>query len=144
MQARSHDVVDANGQPITVADATQWIQSRCSPEQWPLSSFVTGGTSETQKPPAVNTSSPPPVIPRSKPPAERRRSSPDALGTAHSRTLQVLEHLRLASLDRLARETAAQGVPVTRQQIIEELKQAGAAVRWFGRSIVALVPEDGA
>jgi hypothetical protein len=143
MQARSHDVVDATGQPITDTDVTQWIQSRCSPQQWSLSSFITGGVSETQNPPAVSTSRPPPVIPRGKPAVERR-SSPDALGTAQSRTLQALEHLRVASLDRLARETAARGVPVTRKQIIEELKQAGAVVRWFGRSIVALVPEDGA
>ena len=144
MQARSHDVVGATGQPITDAEVTQWIQSRCSPEQWPLSSFITGESLDTQKPPAANTTRPPPVIPHSKPPAERRRSSPNALSTAQSRTLQVLEHLRVASLDRLARETAARGVPVTRKQIIEELKQAGAVVRWFGRSIVALVPEDGA
>lgn len=144
MQARSHDVVDATGEPITDVEVTQWIQARCSPEQWALSSFITGAGSETQPPPAVSTARPPPVFPRSKPATERRRSSPDALGTAQSRTLQVLEHLRVASLDRLARETAARGVPVTRRQIIEELKQAGARVRWFGRSIVALVPEDSA
>jgi len=68
-------------------------------------------------------------------------SSPTAAGE-ESRALRVLEHLRVASLERLIREAAIMDTWVTRKLVLKELENFGSRVRWFGRSIVALVPED--
>jgi hypothetical protein len=59
-----------------------------------------------------------------------------------TRALRVLEHLRVASLDRLIREAAVVDTWVTRKIVVSELEKLGSRVRWFGRAIVALAAED--
>ena len=163
MQARSHDLVDAMGQPVTDATVMQWMRRQLAPKQWPLVAFLTQDV-DTSDPvtqrrsrPAESYDKAPDTVRDSQPahplassiserpsntPGNRPSSPPSARVMTERRVLGVLEHLRVASLDRLAREAAARGVQVTRKQIIEELTALGSAVRWFGRSIVALIPED--
>ena len=69
-------------------------------------------------------------------------SSTGAVASSETRALRVLEHLRVASLDRLIREARYVDAWVTRKLVVEELRSLGPRVRWFGRAIVALVPEQ--
>jgi hypothetical protein len=77
-------------------------------------------------------------VPNSEPSNRHVSTTP----STYSRALRVLEHLRVASLERLVREAVQIDSWVTRAQIMEELRALGTRVRWFGRAIVALLPED--
>jgi hypothetical protein len=63
--------------------------------------------------------------------------SPGLFARGAGRT--VLEHLRLASLDRVVREAVALGA--SRQSVLDELRR-DPNVRWFGRSIVWLTEAE--
>jgi hypothetical protein len=75
-------------------------------------------------------------------PESRPSPSRSGLVSEETRALRVLEHLRVASLERLIREAAFVDTWVTRKIVISELQKLGSRVRWFGRAIVALAPED--
>ena len=176
MQARSHDVVGPEGEPVSHRQVADWLQRALAPQAWSISKSLTRSIrnesprtirsselsmpSLDEAPSTIRDSIPPvaasgehdPVL--SSAPYMARGSSPHAaapaapsrgaIAPAESRALKVLEHLRVASLDRLIREVTHANAWVTRKQVIEELHSLGPRIRWFGRAIVALSPEDSA
>ena len=55
-----------------------------------------------------------------------------------SRIAHRLRCLRVASLDRLARECGLEGKAAVRSALVEELRAFGSAVTWIGENIVCL------
>ena len=167
MQARSHDLVGAEGAPVSDVAAINWVRRMLLPEQWPLIVAITQSNPEPNEPAtwprtgptAPDTERAPDTIRTSQrtdshaavdaatqpPSLAANARPPDTNGAAvqqpPSHVLRALEHLRVASLDRLTREAAANGAPVTRHKSWRRCT-VGHKVRWFGRSIVALRAEE--
>jgi hypothetical protein len=166
MQARSHDVVGRQGRPVSDSQVSEWLLRALGPHSWPIADALSrplgsDGSRTTREPgaefdaaPATERDAGPPSAsirgragasmpdPRV---ARAPSSSPGTLDPApreFTRALRVLEHLRVASLDRLIREAAQAETWVTRKHVVEELESLGQRVRWYGRDIVALTPED--
>ena len=176
MQARSHDVVGPEGEPVSHRQVVDWLQRALAPQAWTISKSLTRPirnesprTTRSRQSFAPDSDAAPGTIRGSIPPvavvAEHNPKSnrapyvtrgsssqpagvsctpSQAVAPAESRALKVLEHLRVASLDRLIREATHANAWVTRSQVIEELRALGPRIRWFGRAIVALAPEDSA
>ncbi len=149
MQARSHDVVGTAGESVSVQQVVAWLRQALAPEEWPIVTDMTGPL-KNQGPPTIRSREP--MSPDSDSSATTLRDSrPPMTAIAHpgissasarSRALRTLEHLRVASLERLVREAARIDSWVTRKHVVDELQALGPRIRWFGRAIVALLPED--
>jgi hypothetical protein len=150
MQARSHDVVGTAGESVSAAQAMDWLRRALVPQHWPIVIAMTRPLSSNgprkihpRKPFASDLYEAPPTVRDSQPPAtENVQQRIGTAVTGESRALRVLEHLRVASLERLIREAVFMDASVTRKQVIEELRALGPRIRWFGRAIVVLLPED--
>ena len=171
MQARSHDVVGPQGEPISHRQVSDWLRRALDPRAWTISQALiqpirneSPRTIRSRPPAPPDSDTAPRTIRDSSPPGARLRDneptssytsrpagshppptgrqSDSKSGASESRALRALEHLRVASLDRLIREASHVDRWVTRKHVLEELRSLGSRVRWFGRAIVALEPED--
>jgi hypothetical protein len=122
--ARSGDVEDTDGRPLSEREVATWARSALSPQDWPVVRAGDGATGDD----ALGTAALVTAV-----------SGPEAAGpNAAGATVEAcLAQLRIASVDRLVREVARIRVETTRTQVIEALEWMGKNVRWFGRSIVA-------
>jgi hypothetical protein len=121
--ARSRDVTDAHGRPLSEAEVSEWIAGHLAVETWPIVRELQG--SATADPEAVVTL---------EPPIEQSGAATVGAGT----TLTLLRRFRIASLDRIVREVMRTDPQATRASVIAELEQNANEVRWFGRTILAV------
>jgi hypothetical protein len=120
--ARSRDVVDHHGRTLEEDAVRAWARDKLKPESWaPLESIF----------------APRQAQPPQERPAPKRNPRKDNAGVA----ITLLASLRVASLDRIVREAIRSDPTQTRASVIASLKEAGAAVRWFGSTLVCMRQE---
>ena len=117
---RSGDLTDELGQPISAAFVTEWVSAKLEVPTWTIVREVLGFESEGDEP-------------QSKPELAGNSPAPGS-GTA----LALLRRLRIASLDRVVRESTRLDPLATRVSVIAELERSSDEVRWFGRTIVGV------
>lgn len=164
--ARSQDLAGPDGLPIAEKAVREWLGSRAPTQRSralaPVGHATDGddvshakGTPETTpettaSPTSGVTSSP--TISSAVPTTASTTSTSAGPTTSSTRApvgspglfargagRAVLDHLRLASVDRVVREAVALGA--TRQSVLDELRR-DPNVRWFGRSIVWLTEAE--
>jgi AAA ATPase domain len=131
--ARSGDVTDSRGQPVTEAEVTEWVEVTLDVGNWPLARDLAGASddSEAEVSDLEHTNVTESFIKELDP---GRRELPTERLTA----LPTLQKLRVASFERLVREVLRIDPEATRASVLAELDAAGENVRWLGRSIVFL------
>jgi hypothetical protein len=137
--ARSGDVDDSRGQPVSEEEVLEWVEATLDVASWPLC-FALGGRSSAATAAAEPSAGSDPH--HEKPP----RSYIQELGGGARRpalperatALPTLQKLRVASFERLVREVLRVDPQATRASVLAELDAAGEHVRWLGRSIVFL------
>lgn len=130
--ARSRDICDARGVPVTEEQVLNFLRDDVHPETWPLlvalclqpridpQGFEERAGRETQ---AVS----------HRPETDEGQGLSDVSLNLRS----VLVRLRVASVDRVIRETQRLEPSLGRNAVVSALEGMGARVHWFGRSIVA-------
>lgn len=133
--ARSRDVADLEGRPLDEESVWRWIESKLDVPAWTsLQLLATLATKPIAIPVGIqspDTREPdgPPSAPPSAPKKPTRR-------IAGAGAIEVLLRLRVASVDRIAREVSRMHASATRADVLAEL-QAVPSIRWFGRTVVA-------
>lgn len=162
--ARSRDICDSRGIPVTEAQVYEYLQNEVHPEQWPV---VAKLSFESEKKPDVVLPAPDvgnqdaanqtvayqTVASQTAPggkathaasprgvPGQASSARTDAVG---NHVLPVLRRLRVASVDRVIREVYRLQPGIGRTAVVSELEALGDGVLWFGRSIVALRDDAG-
>jgi hypothetical protein len=120
--ARSGDVADDHGRPLTEEVVAGWVRDNLRVENWAIARALVQRDGGAER--AVDTR------------AEDESLTATRVAEPSGVALAVLRRLRLASFDRLVRETTRLEPKATRASILAELEAAGGSVRWFGRSIV--------
>jgi hypothetical protein len=115
--ARSGEVTDERGAPVTESVVADWIRNKLEVASWAIASELLSPTS------------PEPLIPA---PAATIATPSNAIA------LPTLRRLRIASVDRLVREISRVDPATTRAAVLAELEAAGAKVTWFGRAILCV------
>jgi hypothetical protein len=127
--ARSQDLSADDGRPILPADALRWAAEAIGCAAWgPVAAILAPATVPDPVPGAVRERE-----------RERERDPEIVQVTMHAGNSPVraaLERLRVASIERLVRETKALDPSATRATVLDELRRL--PVRIFGASIVAL------
>lgn len=117
--ARSGDLTDARGAPISAEAASKWVASTLDIARWTLIRDVLGDGDEPER--EVD--------------AAPTQTSPAP--TTHA-VLALVRRLRIASLDRVVREVTRLDPAATRASVVAELEASSNEVRWFGRSIIGV------
>lgn len=155
--ARSRDICDSRGIPVTEAQVLEHVRNAVRPESWPVfvkltsdasSSFDETGALETHaedKAPHENNAPEPNVL---RPHVDKHGGSNSGtisdelsagvVDAAKARVLAVLRRLYVASVDRTIREVHRLEPGLGRAAVMSGLQALGDRVMWFGRSIVAL------
>jgi len=117
--ARSGDLTDARGAPISAATVSEWVAATLEIPKWTIVRDVLG-EGEREEPELEAT---PKVT---------------VLETTTKTALALVRRLRIASLDRVVREATRLDPLATRASVMAELEASSSEVRWFGRSIVGV------
>lgn len=162
--ARSRDICDSRGVPVTEEQVLEFLKADVHPEQWPVIVRLTGETSMSPGASgvddailgnlpveAIDVGTRDDVSPAGSSRAAAGDSNADeevttgdvAGVTIVALILSVLTRLRVASVDRVIREVYRLQAGVGRTAVVSGLEALGDHVVWFGRSIVAL-QEDAA
>jgi hypothetical protein len=132
--ARSGDVTDSRGQPVTEPEVIEWVEATLDVMSWRLAQTLVGeGSERTLEPIDVEERSVPESFIGELGGTARRE-----LPTERYTALPTLQRLRVASFERLVREVLRVDPEATRASVLAELDAAGDNVRWLGRSIVFL------
>jgi hypothetical protein len=116
--ARSGDITDARGQPVSEDSVVAWASAHLDPGGWSIARELGEVRIEPESADA---------------PSRPEREAAKVTRPGHALTL--LEKLRLASLDRIVREVTRIDSNATRASVIDELASSD-SVKWFGRNIV--------
>ena len=123
--ARSGDLTDTRGAPISAAHVSEWVAAQLEIPKWALVRDVLGERHELGD-------------------GEEDESEPQATARATvleatSKTaLALVRRLRIASLDRVVREVTRLDPSATRASVVADLEASATEIRWFGRSIVGV------
>ena len=117
--ARSGDLTDARGAPISAVTVAEWAGAKLDIPMWTIVRDVLGLGEDGEPELEV---------------APRQTSSDATSKTA----LSLVRRLRIASLDRVVREVTRLDPLATRASVVAELEASSSEVRWFGRSIVGV------
>lgn len=123
--ARSRDITDDAGCSLEEEVVARWVVRSLAVESWPVVAALMGDQPREEFSP----SSP-------------AKPTPPPSGAATTLVLPVLSRLRLASLERLIRETARVDRTITRATVLAELEALSSRVRWVGRTIVYFSGEE--
>jgi hypothetical protein len=117
--ARSAEVTDERGAPVTESVVVDWVRNKLSVTGWTIATeLLSQSPSE---------------------PIEATLDQPQSLETTSgSIALPTLRRLRIASVDRLVREISRIEPHATRSAVLAELEAAGPKVTWFGRAILCV------
>ncbi len=124
--ARSGDLTDPRGAPISSAAASEWVSAKLSVPAWTIVREILG-PGEDEANDAENEPKPKP-----------ERLATVSREATTSTALALLRRLRVASLDRVVREVTRLDPLATRASVMSELEASPDEVRWFGRSIVGV------
>ncbi|HET9960501.1 MAG TPA: hypothetical protein VFQ61_38790 [Polyangiaceae bacterium] len=149
--ARSGDVTDEQGRPLSESSVAEWVSSTLGVAEWriireilnpgevdeessqkidsPRAAPTPSGSAAARSATTVSEASRADTTS-----SERASSDPASSGTA----LALLRRLRIASLDRVVREVIRSDPHATRASVIAELQQNTDEVRWFGRTILGV------
>jgi hypothetical protein len=130
--ARSQDLCDARGRPLTEGQTREFIGSEVAPDQWLLVQRVAGGASHVSLANANQTAGIPDVTPA---PQTMPRAAASEATLAEVRG--VLLRLHVLSIDRMLREMHRSSPGVGRISVLGALNALGSRVHWYGRNIVA-------
>ena len=116
--AVSRDLSGPRGVPFELPDVAAWVREALAPGTWGIAQILATGATPAE---------PSEARPLPEPPA------PAGLA------LQILDRLRVASLDRLEREgRAVAPAGLARKDLVAQLKTAGTRVVWIGEQIVCM------
>jgi hypothetical protein len=138
--ARSGDVNDSRGQPVSEEEVLDWVEATLDVASWPLAAALAGKPARSAA--APGRSAEPHVEPEKSAPRsyiqELGGGQRPAVVPERASALPTLQKLRVASFERLVREVLRVDPEATRASVLAELDAAGDHVRWLGRSIVFL------
>lgn len=117
--ARSGDVADEHGKPLSEASVVEWVGATLNVGAWQVIRDILSAESSEPEPARA---------------AVGAVSATPSSGAA----LALLRRLRIASLDRIVREVTRLDPGATRASVMAELEQSSKEVGWFGRTIVAV------
>ena len=123
--ARSGDLTDARGAPISALSVSEWVAATLEIPRWTIVRDVLGESDPDESEAA---------------PAQAAATvATVATGEPTTKTaLTLVRRLRIASLDRVVREVTRLDPLATRASVVAELEASSSEVRWFGRSIVGV------
>jgi AAA ATPase-like protein len=137
--ARSGDVNDSRGQPVSEEEVLDWVEATLDVGSWPLCAALGVGSVEPAAEAEASGGSDPQ---HERPPRsyiQQLGGGPrHAVASGKATALPTLQKLRVASFERLVREVLRVDPEATRASVLAELDAAGEHVRWLGRSIVFL------
>ncbi|HWA70763.1 MAG TPA: hypothetical protein VG937_00440 [Polyangiaceae bacterium] len=119
--ARSGDVADEHGNPLSEAAVVEWVGATLNVRAWQVLRDIL--SEESPEPELSPTPAPPGSV---------------ATGPTSGAALALLRRLRIASLDRIVREVTRLDPGATRASVMAELEQNSKHVSWFGRTIIAV------
>jgi hypothetical protein len=144
--ARSRDICDSRGVPVTEEQVFEYLRNDVHPEQWPVVVRLAADTAVERNESLADAANP-----RAANGAREAKEtrSVDKIDTATAmgldavsdRVLDVLRRLCVASVDRTIREVHRLQPELGRTAVMTALEALGDQVVWFGRSIVALRDE---
>lgn len=117
--ARSGDLTDARGAPISAATVGEWVSAKLEIPRWTIVRDVLGEGEESE-------------------PELEARPKASLVEPTTTTALTLVRRLRIASLDRVVREVTRLDPHATRASVVAELEASSSEVRWFGRSIVGV------
>jgi hypothetical protein len=117
--ARSGDLTDARGAPVSPVTVSEWVAVKLEIPRWTIVRDVLGQGEESE--PEIE--------------AVPKQGSPEPTTKT---VLSLVRRLRIASLDRVVREVTRLDPLATRASVVAELEASAHEVRWFGRSIVGV------
>lgn len=133
--ARSRDICDSRGIPVTEEQVVDYLRREVHPEQWRVVAELGGsGNALVSDDPTPLGSGQTSEVAGSA--GEGTESSVSNGAADH--VLGVLLRLRVASVDRVIREVHRLQPELGRTAVVNGLDALGKRVMWFGRSIVAL------
>lgn len=130
--ARSADIMDSAGRPLSEELVRSYVREELHPERWELIRELALTPPETRRQDEEGergsvleaTATPPSVSAHEPPPA------------GDSTVESILLRLRIASVDRLIREVRRLRGTATRHEVVEQLEGLGSRVAWYGRNLV--------
>lgn len=119
--ARSGDLIGADGRPVSLEVAVAWVRGTLEPAKWGISRAILGISTpeDVQELPSPPASVEPPAVPE------------PANGTGAA---ALLRELRVASLERLVRDLSRGAARTSRAAVRAELN-GHPAVKWVGETI---------
>ncbi len=128
--ARSRDLCDTDGTPISEQEAAAYLRAEVQPEKWRLweanertDDAVADGATEPDRP-----------LPSQEDATARPREPHHGVSLS---LRSALSRLRVASVERLIREVRRTSPGLSRTMVVDGLAELGPEIRWFGRNIVA-------
>ncbi len=133
---RSQDLAGPDGRPLDFATVEGWVKGSVDWQSWPVVRSVVLGIADDDV-----------DLDRARAPeaAAAPLRVPDADSGSGARpgpSLAVLRRLRVASVARILREVRRVDARATATSVAHELRQAGPAVRWYGRRLCALTERE--
>ena len=140
--ARSRDICDSRGIPVSEPQVFEYLRTEVHPERWPVISRLSAALG-TEADEGVATAHVSNVdladeANSSAPGAKSESTSLAEVDSVSERVLDVLGRLCVASVDRTIREVHRLQPGLGRTAVLSGLAALGDRVMWFGRNIVAL------
>lgn len=141
--ARSRDICDSRGIPVTETQVFDYLRGEVHPERWPVivRLAVAAATADLENIAAAAPMSTAVSSGKDNRPATDAKIRPvqsPPLDSVSERVLDVLRRLSVASVDRTIREVHRLQPGIGRAAVLNGLEALGDRVMWFGRNIVAL------
>lgn len=127
--AKSRDLESASGRPLEEVAVQKWAIDHLFAEPWPVVAAALDDGATEPEPPFAPTLAPKPM------PQKGHDTIHLETGAVIHAALSVL---RIASIERLAREVARTKPSITRADMMAALDTMGDRVRWFGRALVGM------
>jgi hypothetical protein len=134
---RSQDLAGPDGRPLDFETVERWVREAVDWRSWPVVRSVLLGADtddgDVERDHPASGAAPPRA-----PTPDVGSGTPSPPGPA----LAVLRRLRVASVERIVREIRRVDARATATDVSHELRQAGPAVRWYGRRLCAFAEGD--
>lgn len=139
--ARSRDICDSTGRPLSEEQVKTHLRTAVRPQDWQVMKALRAASAGDSSPPAdeaVQNGSLLSGTHSLDDTAKAAPRAPDEHVSEEATTLQgVLIRLRVGSVDRIIRETHRLAPLQGRKSVLDGLHNMGDQVMWFGRNIVA-------
>jgi hypothetical protein len=134
--ARSRDLCDARGRPLTEEQVRSHLREEVAPSNWAVVQRLVASSKDTAE--IEDSSGTPATAAEATEMPKLSSESNDVPEEALAQELaSVLRRLRVASVDRVIREVQRSRKEVGRLAIVAGLQKMEARVDWFGRNLIA-------